>query len=236
LRRRADDGICLVTFNYDTIIEHALRSVGITINGLPSYISDSRYKLIKLHGSVDWAHPIRFVRDNRPHTEQVDEFRQWIIENIASLKVDFEAFEVTKAHPMSFAEESYPAPHRGAFIQMGTRKVGHFPAIAIPVRQKDRFECPADHVKALESCLPQVDRVLIVGWRATEVPFLNLLTAATRARRGIPQVLVVGEHRNSVEKTIANLQQAGLDGHFTSYIAGFSAFVTSQELMKFLEP
>jgi hypothetical protein len=59
LRPLAGEGICLVTFNYDTLIEHALQSVGVATDSLPDYISDVRYKLIKLHGSVNWAHVLK---------------------------------------------------------------------------------------------------------------------------------------------------------------------------------
>lgn len=49
--------ICLVTFNYDTLLEDALRPVH-RILALSDYISHSYYKLIKLHGSVNWAHEV----------------------------------------------------------------------------------------------------------------------------------------------------------------------------------
>lgn len=46
-------GVCLVTFNYDRMIEDALSSVGVAItDDLASYIA-SDFPLIKLHGSVD---------------------------------------------------------------------------------------------------------------------------------------------------------------------------------------
>ena len=50
-----------------------------------------------------------------------------------------------------------------------------FPAIAIPVENKREFECPVDHLKQLRMFLPHVTKIIIVGWRATETHFLDLL-------------------------------------------------------------
>src|SRR5215208_275380 len=48
--------VFLVTFNYDLMLEKALRTVGVNIRNLADYITASdAYKLIKLHGSVNWA-------------------------------------------------------------------------------------------------------------------------------------------------------------------------------------
>jgi hypothetical protein len=107
LHREERDGICLVTFNYDTLIEHALESVDVSIRELPSYVANNSYKLIKLHRSVDWAHPIFSGVDFPPNTHSPDAMRRWIIENIASLKVESDQFQTVHDSPVSFAEEAY---------------------------------------------------------------------------------------------------------------------------------
>jgi hypothetical protein len=50
-----------------------------------------------------------------------------------------------------------------------------FPAIAVPVEKKDQFACPRTVVEQLAQALPQVSKVLVIGWRATEANFLSLL-------------------------------------------------------------
>lgn len=42
-------------------------------------------------------------------------------------------------------------------------------------RQKRRVFLPTDHINKLEYLLPQVRKVLVIGWRATEADFLNML-------------------------------------------------------------
>lgn len=56
--RKPDEQVCLVTFNYDTILETALSAVGVEIRTLFDYIADSRYKLIKLYGSINWGRKV----------------------------------------------------------------------------------------------------------------------------------------------------------------------------------
>jgi hypothetical protein len=56
LQRNFADKVCLVTFNYDTLLEHALIDNNIPLNTIPDYVR-SDFKVIKLHGSINWAHP-----------------------------------------------------------------------------------------------------------------------------------------------------------------------------------
>jgi hypothetical protein len=53
--RKPDEQVCLVTFNYDTMLETALSKVGPEITSLADYIQGDVYSLIKLHGSVNWG-------------------------------------------------------------------------------------------------------------------------------------------------------------------------------------
>ena len=56
--RDPQESICLVTFNYDTMLEDALSVVGMNIENIADYIASDRYKLIKLHGSVNWGREV----------------------------------------------------------------------------------------------------------------------------------------------------------------------------------
>jgi hypothetical protein len=53
--RKPDEQVCLVTFNYDRLIEDALPAVGVEIRELSDYVGSDTYKLIKLHGSINWG-------------------------------------------------------------------------------------------------------------------------------------------------------------------------------------
>jgi len=57
--RKDDQPVCIVTFNYDRLIENALNGAGVAIAQLSDYIVSPRFKLFKVHGSINWVRPIR---------------------------------------------------------------------------------------------------------------------------------------------------------------------------------
>jgi hypothetical protein len=155
--RKPDETVCLVTFNYDTLLEHATPVVGLTITDLNSYVvGSSAYKVFKLHGSTNWARTAGPVVPY--HNTSGWAVAQNHIERAANLMITDEFVQVTE----------YPCGLWGG-------RVGLVPAIAIPVEKKAYFECPKEHLRELERMLPQVDRLLLIGWRATEDHFLELI-------------------------------------------------------------
>jgi hypothetical protein len=56
------------------------------------------------------------------------------------------------------------------------------PAIAVPLENKATFECPDSHLAAMREWLPEVDRMLIIGWRGGEQHFLTELKRTLRAQ------------------------------------------------------
>src|SRR5947209_5958942 len=94
-------------------------------------------------------------------------------------------------------------------VEPNAKGLVRFPAIAIPVDQKNEFECPSPHLEALNDVLPQASKVLVVGWRGTEQHFLRILKdklgAAPRP------ILVVAESIEAAMVTSRNLLSAGLN-------------------------
>ena len=104
------------------------------------------------------------------------------------------------------------------------------PALGIPVREKERFECPAHHVEVLEETIDsgRVSRVVVIGWRGGEKLFLKVLA---RLPVGIPVDIVSG--RRDEEETVPkgaldthrNLTGGGLKGDFAFLPGGFSELI-----------
>ena len=54
--RKPEGRVCLVTFNYDTMLEDALSEMRVQLSSeMSSYIADDVCKVFKVHGSVNWA-------------------------------------------------------------------------------------------------------------------------------------------------------------------------------------
>jgi len=211
--RRTDDSVLLVTFNYDRLIEKAFASLKISITDLPDYISNHKVKLIKLHGSVNWA------REVETEVDKVGERNVWdvmneLIERAGELRVS-NRFRIIDQHPIGSAN--------------GLPLV---PAIAIPVETKTDFECPENHLDCLREMVRGITKVLIIGWRGAENHFLRLLR---EAGLGEVSAQIVADKRENAEEVLQRLKDAGLsiDGN-PMEDTGFTPYVISRKAEHFL--
>jgi hypothetical protein len=89
-----------------------------------------------------------------------------------------------------------------------------YPALSIPVENKDAFSCPSGHVTALKGLLPKVTKMITIGWRATEEEFLKMLLASRSAVisgiRPTVELLVVTGSKDGAEQTVNNLAPYGV--------------------------
>jgi hypothetical protein len=203
--------VCFVTFNYDTLIEDSLPSIGVTIEKMDDYISYENYSLIKLHGSVNWGRKVEAPVVSR-------EASSW--EVVSQL--------VEAGHQLKTSEDFFLAQGQPIGNQNGTIL---FPALAIPVETKKSYECPTSHVDFLKKVIPKVKKVLIVGWRGAEAHFLTML------RGGLSQTarfMIVTESQQSVDETTTRLQGAGISGPFSGCGNGFTSFVVDRAIESFL--
>jgi len=216
-RQSRDESVCLVTFNYDTLLEDALPSIGFTINGIGDYVAaHPRYILVKLHGSVTWSREVDFPTDFRLQGGP-QSVRQELIRRAAEVKV---SNRYIHENPYTIGL------HDGKVV---------FPAIAIPVETKSQFECPDEHIDILRSKLPKVRKVLIVGWRAAEQHFLKLLSEHLCG----PLEVVVVEGSNAGARTVESQLQPiigeRVNGGIQSVSGGFTGFVVGRRAIPFLE-
>lgn len=216
-REEAKEKVCLVTFNYDTMLERALPVVGINIRGLPDYIKSDDYKIVKLHGSISWAHKVEASVD----TYRVPlDLAMELTERVAELSISPDFCIVDR--PLALPD-----------VPPFTHEFPLFPALAIPFQSKDDYECPPEHQETLRNCLPEVHKLLVIGWRATEKKFLQMLHENLK---GALRLMVVAGGKDPATEVKERIAAAGIvAGQFMSTDGGFSDFVASVELDKFLE-
>jgi hypothetical protein len=198
-----DEQVCLVTFNYDLLLERALYTFDFKVRQPEEHLdSHPILKLFKLHGSVGWSRLVdlplgRFLP-------------QHLIEEADTIQVSDNFILANATNPREMHNFAKPL----------------FPAIAIPVQTKsdEYFECPVTHRDYLIKMLPQVTKILIIGWQAKEAHFLRLLQSNLPKLR---QVMVVGANVSDANGTLKYfLAEIGLyipnssagQGGFTSFI------------------
>ena len=211
--RRAEEPVCFVTFNYDCMIEMALwGSRGIKTDSLSDYTADEKFKLFKLHGSVNWFKtviaPFAKVDRNRNEMDIVKE----LINSVAAIKTG--EFRIRNLCPIGKLEDT-PV----------------WPAIAIPVTTKRMFECPDEHLAMLKQLLPQTKKIVTIGWRGAEYNFLEILSKSLEHRQ-LPILPIAGSEEGRLE-LVDNFRRAGiLLGVFPSE-SGFSDAIVARSIERF---
>jgi hypothetical protein len=212
-RYENNEQVCFVTFNYDTMLEDSLTELwGVKFEDLTSYTSQPHFKVIKLHGSIDWG--LEFngnLKDALPTA----------IMDAAVKGIDVSDFYKKVNHPPVIFEN-------------GTRG---FPALAIPVEKKSEFVCPPEHLRAIADVLPRVTKIITIGWRATEQHFLTMLKKPLTGLQGDVDLMVVSGDIRGVTETNANLGLVNVpSGHrYDTVENGFSGLIKDiSRLEKFL--
>jgi hypothetical protein len=216
------DPVCLVTFNYDLLLDRALLSFDYkqTNPENEALLAHPIFKLLKPHGSVDWARYIEAPPNTRLSIEQV-------IEQANTLKLTNTYIRANATHSASIHGFERPIA----------------PAIAVPVQTKteDTFEWPRSHLAALEQLLPSVTKILIIGWQAKEAHFLKLLREKLPAG-GLTQIThlqVVGrvnaEAAHILEQFTADSRRNVMKPHAGPPQGGFSHFVAGRLVNFFFE-
>ncbi len=111
-----------------------------------------------------------------------------------------------------------------------------FAALSIPVEIKSGYECPQEHQEVLEDCLPQVTKVLVIGWRASENQFLKTLTNLLPSSANI---MVVSRDEGSASLIVNRISSAirgakGATGDMFAARSSFSNFISGSEAREFL--
>jgi hypothetical protein len=200
--------IRLATFNYDELLDLAAQDVLTGWNfssDLPAYVNRHEFQLFKLHGSTDWARVIqRSATINTP---------------MVSASMDMAA---SVLQPGGTIVARPPSAHVGA------DGLVTLPAMAIPMAAKTNFECPPEHIFALQSSLPNVTHLLIIGWRAAEAHAVRLLEGSEPQQGLKPGYAlgIVSGSEDGVEEVERNLGAVWRKGHLMfKETEGFSAFI-----------
>jgi hypothetical protein len=107
-----------------------------------------------------------------------------------------------------------------------------WPALAIPLKTKDTFECPSVHLNYLQEFLPQTKKIITIGWRGMETHFLKLLEKALGGRQ--VGILVIDKDTEQAQAVIQNLAAEGIAiGAAIPYETGFTGAIRRQQIEKY---
>ncbi len=208
--------VCLVTFNYDTLLESACESVlnDFRLNQIEAYIADQRYAIIKLHGSIDWGEVISTPGKTYATGGYDDPDRSWNLKRSGDIRM--------------YASSSFQETV--------------IPAIALPTVTKTSgdFVCPATHVEALSREIAAATHLLVIGWRGAEGHFHELWRKA-RGDNALARWAIVDYSNQAAAQY--GLQEARdrigvalkVHGKQMFWSEGFSEFTQNFAIREFLE-
>ncbi|HSW95953.1 MAG TPA: hypothetical protein VLI88_07320 [Patescibacteria group bacterium] len=203
------DPVRLVTFNYDVLLERGceMSIPGLGFGTVDTYAARDDLRIYRPHGCVAW---------------------QRVMQNGVG-----ELDEVSERGVIRLGKQLRPTDEFVAADGINTQENRVLvPAIAIPLQNKTVFELPESHMARLLTDSAEVDRLLIIGWRATDIPFLTRWKSALTGR---PAVQIVSGSDSGCTETLENLR-GGIDlrGQPELHGAGFSSFVQSRGVLRLL--
>jgi hypothetical protein len=216
---KPDEPVSFVTFNYDTMLEQAMPTLSRSIVNMRSYI-DHRFSIFKVHGSVNWRRVLAWVPfsvrefDSEAVPQQVINATPLISKYLSDS--EFIMVDELNANKIEQQQEEYAL----------------FPAIAIPVENKSHFELPPNQFEQLQKTLPMVTKLLVIGWRATDKPFLDLLS---KFQGNKLSVSIVCENDEKAKEVRLNIHRASVKADYSTYGSGFTDFVTRNDVARILK-
>jgi hypothetical protein len=160
-RAETNEQVVLVTFNYDVMLDTALTeqlALGDTFGQPSDYVRRDAWKLCTLHGSTNWMRKIRMPNpmvgvENAAHAISI------------AHELDLTSGTIVRGQLPDKGPQSHTAAKDEADV--------YVPALAVPTTGKSTFETHPSHLEAFDAAVPQVDRLLIVGWRGIEAHVLD---------------------------------------------------------------
>ena len=218
--------IAFVTLSYDLFLDRALATLagfqdGIFPNIL-SYVTDDRWKLIKLHGSVSWMRPVLRPVEG-PVSTNIDVNRRYLLTLL------------DKIAKFSAKAELRVAEWHDWFTSTDEGWQTHYPHLAVPINEKPEPLCPQRHLVALRKFLPTCRNVLAIGVSGRDDDLFENLAAlpdiANFYMVGAPQE----QADRAVNRFITGVPQVR-SGVLKSntFGSGFGNFLTSGGLDKFI--
>lgn len=217
---------CFINFNYDTLLEKNIEKIGLS-KKIDSYIQGD-IKIIKIHGAHNWVF--------NPHLSAVKEdVYDHFTSNAVKLNTEYKN---KGTYSKTMGNFDYEKKDFNINIFRKRDDMGpwlyYLPAIAIPIGTKAHYVCPKNHISILEEQLKEIDRILIIGWRAQDEYVLGLLKK--HLPKGVRLVIVSKNWANAKKTSLkfSGITQIDNRSIKISKSTGYTSFMASEEYEKFL--
>jgi hypothetical protein len=202
--------VVIVSFNYDTLLEHAMSVVfrhewqKKKSSSPDYYFAGNKVRIYKPHGSINWGRQV--LKENMPHHHSSYE----------SMLGSLRTFDISEG-VISIVDP---------YIFKTNNSKDVTPVIAVPYGSKTDFkDCPASMMKALENDMVDCEVVLTIGWRGADKHFVSLMEEKMHDVRQVHCISPSGD---------SELNNSSFSGKINYVEAGFSSITNANEMKDFL--
>jgi len=215
--------VMFISLNYDLLLDSAIAGCECPkwqFDTMDSYIpKGKKWRLIKPHGSVNWAREI----SNCPSDRYVG-FRPSELSENPRFTTDTEPKVAL-----------WSRQHHYPYLPGATTDGYLFPQVVIPADKPKDFACPDSHIQEVRAFLKNCANLLFVGFSGHDDDIISLLETIPRGSR----LMIVGMGKQDAQTIFKRMCSRASDiGRkelvATFYNAGFSEFIRSGELERYL--
>jgi len=198
-----------VSFNYDTILENFVElAFGPKYESTDDYIDwhNRNVVIFKPHGSSNWGWEFPHAINAKIGGQKI---HHWLYEmKLEPYEVFYELLGDVRQMVNSY---SYGYELDGSVnglskhglnkqrIQIVKKDRNYYPAMLLPYRDKDEFIMPYNHMMGMDSILPKIEQMFLIGWKGSEDLFnrklRNLLT-------NCKELIIVNPDSKSVKENL----------------------------------
>lgn len=225
-----EDQCCFINFNYDTLLEDALRSNYPLIGrDIDSYIAEE-VKVVKLHGSCNWAYLLPYTHPDYDNTsssyKMLNKNPYYIAEYYSNYTQERDPNNPSEIRDIIMLNRQKDVKGQDDVHRTYRHKDRYlYPAIAIPLTNKEEnyenYVCPQKHIDVMKEALSKTDRILIIGWKAGDEELIKLMQKTIK--RPVTVMIVSGSLK-SIEDIRKKLEVVK-HFYFADGIVSFSNFV-----------
>ncbi len=171
--RKPDRTVTFVSFNYDLILETAMKACSSSFNPLEleDYVKDPLTRLLKPHGSACWYWWV-----NSPPTNPLDRLMSPMISRPGGIPLENAARNAIQMALKHGIDRSQIIPQEFGYNGSGDALAEKLiPALALPMDGKNLFVWPTEQEQTFADLSGRVTRLLTIGWRGLESHFVPLI-------------------------------------------------------------
>jgi hypothetical protein len=173
-----ENATCIISFNYDTLIDNALQDVfHFEYNEMSDYINNkNKIILIKPHGSANWGWPFKF--NQTPLQHQLNFISELQKNGYSMYRLMHEMLNQHHLNHQSWNLDHNNEPNyvprytiNRDGIQLIKNNNPYMPALLMPFKDKDEFIMPSHHQIKMEAAMASAEEIVIIGWKGGEFHF-----------------------------------------------------------------